>query len=89
MLISLLCFVHVPAMLWLRDSAVLAPLKTARARASCRSTPVGRSVSSAQAVLTGLLPEGAQTGAIDRHVIRLNRGPQWMVYSEATLVILL
>jgi hypothetical protein len=54
-----------------------------------RSTPVGRSVSSAQAVLTGLFPAASPTttapalaGTEDPHVIRLNRGPQWMVYSE-------
>ena len=44
---------------------------------------MGRSVSSAQAVLTGLLPPGPGTSPSDQHVIRLNRGPQWMVYSEA------
>ena len=44
-----------------------------------RTTPVGRSVTSAQGVLTGLFPSlPGGTCAL----IRLNRGPQWMVYNN-------
>ena len=48
---------------------------------------MGRSVSSAQAVLTGIFPQKTPGDATDCHVIRLNRGPQWMVYSKGLPVL--
>ena len=45
-----------------------------------RTTPIDRSVTSAQGVLTGLAP-GINPGE-STAVIRLNRGPQWMVYNN-------
>jgi hypothetical protein len=47
-----------------------------------RTTPIGRSVLSAQGVLTGLAPALLPPPPGTNTAVRLNRGPQWMVYNN-------